>query len=103
LASIEIPKRAAIRRADRAVFRELSGDAGAVILHLDTGQYHGINEVGRLIWEAIGQGSTLAELVKAVRDQTQGVPANLEGEVAAFVEGLAARSLLIVDDSSIAG
>lgn len=91
-----------IRRADRAVFRELSGDAGAVILHLDTGQYHGINDVGRLIWDAIAQGSTLAELVDVVRLETEGYPAALESEVMEFLDALAARALVTIGESPVA-
>lgn len=91
-----------IRRADRAVFRELSGDAGAVILHLDTGQYHGINDVGRLIWETIGEGSSLAEVVDVVRLKTEGYPAALESEVMEFLDALAARGLVTIGESPIA-
>ena len=92
-----------IRRADRAVYRELSGEAGAVILHLDTGAYHGINDVGRLIWEAIGEGASLAHLFQAVRSQTEGFPPGVDEEVEEFVNALAVRALLTIDQSAVPG
>ena len=39
----------AIRRNPQVVYRELAGGSG-VLLHLESGAYHGLNETGSLIW-----------------------------------------------------
>jgi hypothetical protein len=39
-----------IRRNPRVVSRELAAEGGAVLLHLESGAYHGLNETGILIW-----------------------------------------------------
>ena len=86
-----------IRRANRVVFRELSSDAGGVLLHLDTGEYHGVNDVGRLIWQLIGDGASLDQLIDGVRSETAGPPPNLDDDVKDFVSALVARSLLVIE------
>jgi hypothetical protein len=79
------------------VFRRLSGDEGAVVLHLDTAAYHGLNAVGSLIWELIDDGTTIDALVAALRTQIDDPPADLEQHVEEFVAALAQRGLLEVD------
>jgi hypothetical protein len=83
-----------VRRSERAVFRELSGNEGGVLLHLDTGAYHGLNPTGSLIWNLIGDGSAFANLVDGLGSLLTDTPADLEADVAAFVEDLLERDLL---------
>jgi hypothetical protein len=85
-----------VRRSERAVFRELAGNEGGVLLHLDTGAYHGLNPTGTLIWNLIGDGSTFANLVEGLRSQLTDTPADLEADVEAFVQDLLERDLLTV-------
>lgn len=84
-----------IRPNPRVEHRELT-TGEAVLLHLDTAAYHGMNQTGALIWSSIGAGSTFAELVAVVRAALDDPPEGLEDDVATFVESLAARDLLIV-------
>lgn len=86
-----------IRRSDRAVFRELTEDEGGVLLHLDSGAYHGLNAMGTLIWGLIGDGTELRELVEEVRTRLSDPPAGLEADVTAFIEDLSERDLLSLD------
>lgn len=79
---------------ERAVFRQLADDEGGVLLHLDTGAYHGINPIGVIIWNAIGDGSNLGDLVEAVRSAVADAPDGLQSDVVAFVEDLVQRDLL---------
>lgn len=83
-----------VRRNERAVFRELASDEGGVLLHLDSGAYHGLNVIGTLIWTLVGDGSTLGDLVEGVRSKLTETPAGLEADVEAFVEDLVQRDLL---------
>jgi hypothetical protein len=83
-----------IQHNERAVFRQLADEEGGVLLHLDTGAYHGLNPIGVVIWNAIGDESKLEDLVEAVRKSVSGVPDDLQADVVAFVEDLVQRDLL---------
>lgn len=83
-----------IQHNERAVFRRLADNEGGVLLHLDTGAYHGINPIGVVIWNAIGEGSKLEDLVGAVRNTVADAPDDLQSDVVAFVEDLVQRDLL---------
>ena len=83
-----------VRRNGRAVFRELAEGEGSVLLHLDSGAYHGLNPIGTLIWTLIGDGSSLEDLVDAVGSELTDLPAELRADVVAFIEDLAQRDLL---------
>lgn len=87
-----------IRVAEDVAYRELAGEGGAVLLRLDTGQYHGIDLVGRLVWELIGEGTTLDDLVRLLRAEVVEAPDSLESEIEHFVRDLAARGLLVLTD-----
>ncbi len=83
-----------IERGDQAVFRELAEGEGGVLLHLESGAYHGLNPTGTVIWELIGDGSTLGDLVHGVGSRLADVPDELAGDIAAFVDDLVERDLL---------
>jgi hypothetical protein len=85
-----------VRRSERAVFRELAGNEGGVLLHLDTGAYHGLNPTGTLIWNLIGDGSTFGDLVEGLGSQLTDTPDDLEADIEAFVKDLLERDLLIL-------
>ena len=87
-----------VRRSERAVFRELAGEKGSVLLNLDSGAYHSLNAVGTLIWNLIGDGSTFGDLVDGVRSALTDAPAGLHGEVDSFVQDLLQRDLLTVPE-----
>lgn len=83
-----------IQRNSRAVFRRLEAGAGAVLLHLDTGEYRQLNETGALIWSLLEDAPNRTALIAAVRDAVTNPPANLDAEVDAFVAALAERGLV---------
>jgi hypothetical protein len=85
-----------VQRNERAIFRELSENEGSVLLHLDSGAYHGLNPIGTLIWNMIGDGATLHDLIEGVRSQLTDPPASLRSDVEAFIDDLAGRDLLTV-------
>ncbi len=82
-----------VRRSERATFRKLE-DGSGVILHLDTTQYHGVNEVGAAIWELTEAPHSFAELVEGVRGQLEDPPAALESDVEEFLQALQERDLV---------
>jgi hypothetical protein len=89
-----------ISRAPGAVFRPLSAGEGAVVLNLETGEYHGVNGVGVLIWEMLEPGCTLTDLVVGVRERVDDPPDALEDDVAGFVAALQERGLVVVEPKS---
>jgi Coenzyme PQQ synthesis protein D (PqqD) len=89
-----------VRRSPRASFRRLE-NGSAVVLHLDTAQYHGLNEVGAAIWD-LADGRSFQEIVDALREQIEDPPDQLEDEVAEFLEALHDRELVEYQAASIA-
>jgi hypothetical protein len=87
---------AKISRNEKAVARRLDEGEGGVILHLDTGAYHGVNEVGLLIWELLETEQTMPELVAGVRDRVDEPPPQLEDDVASFLAEVQERDLIVV-------
>ena len=83
-----------IHRNPRAVFRRLAEGSGGVLLHLDSTQYHGVNEVGAAIWELTEQDITFGDLVASLRERLDDPPADLEGDVEEFLGELGERGLV---------
>jgi len=83
-----------IHRNPRATFRALTEGTGGVVLHLDTAQYHGVNEMGAVIWELAESGPSFQELVEALRAKLDDPPEDLAGDIEDFVNDLAQRELI---------
>ena len=83
-----------IRRNPDVVFRPLEDEQGGVLLHLQSGAYHGLNQFGSLIWGLIENETRFADLVDGVRAESEDAPASLEEDVSGFVEDLSARDLV---------
>jgi len=86
-----------IRRNDRAAFRALTENEGGVLLHLDSGAYHGLNPIGTLIWNLIGEGAKLSDVIDGVRTKLTDPPADLQADIEAFIHDLAERDLLTLE------
>ena len=87
-----------VRRNPEVVARELAQAEGAVLLHLGSGAYHGLNQVGVVVWQELEGERTVGELVEAVRERVEDPPPELERDVIAFLEGAVERDLLDVGD-----
>jgi len=88
---------AIVQHHKRAEYRGL--DEGGVLTQLDTGQYHGLNSVGTLIWSLI-DGRTFAELVEAVRSEIVEPPPQLAEDISEFIGALLQRRLIDLSESS---
>jgi Coenzyme PQQ synthesis protein D (PqqD) len=77
--------------------RDLAEGEGAVLLHLDSGQYHGINPVGQAIWELLADGGTVGEVVDRLRDRVEAPPPSLESDVLRFLTSIHERDLVVVE------
>jgi hypothetical protein len=67
---------------------------GGVLLHLDTAAYHGLNEVGALIWRLLEEPKAFDTLLQELRDRLQELPPQFEEEIGQFVDELAQRGLV---------
>ena len=77
--------------------RSLAEGEGAVLLHLESGQYHGVNPIGLAIWELIDDGCTATEVADRLRERVEDPPASLEGDVLHFLAGVHERNLVIAE------
>jgi len=94
--NVTIDRDEVIRPNPRSTFRELSEGSGGVLLHLDTAAYHGLNEVGVAIWSLIEGGITYGDLLDGLRAKISDAPASLDDDVAAFLEELRVRDLVLI-------
>jgi hypothetical protein len=83
-----------IRRNPDVVFRQLEEEQGGVLLHLQSGEYHGLNDLGSLVWRLTEQETTFADIVAGVRAGAEDVPDSVDADVSSFLEGLRDRELI---------
>lgn len=82
-----------IRKNPQVVYRALAGQGG-VLLHLESGAYHGLNEIGTVIWDLLDEERTFDALVVELRGRLLDPPDDLSGEVERFLADLRERDLL---------
>jgi hypothetical protein len=83
-----------IRKNPQVVYRELAGEGGGVLLHLESGAYHGLNETGLLIWSLIDGERTVAELVTELEGRLEDAPHDLGDQTGRFLADLRDRDLI---------
>ena len=81
-----------IRKNPQVVYRALAGEGG-VLLHLESGAYHGLNEIGTLIWGLLDEEKTFDQLVAELRDHLLDPPDDHPGEVERVLADLRERDL----------
>ena len=65
-----------------------------VILHLGSGTYFGLEEVGTRIWDLIAEEKSLAEICAILLGEYQVSRQLLERDIAVLIEDLLARDLI---------
>jgi hypothetical protein len=78
----------------QVVYRPLESKGG-VLLHLQSGQYHGVNGTGLAIWDLLDGERSVAQVVAELRARVEDPPADLQDEVVEFLGGLSARGLTV--------
>jgi hypothetical protein len=86
-----------LRKNPQVVARELAEGEGGVLLHLESGQYHGINAIGLAIWQLIDDGCSVADVVTRLGERVEDPPATLESDVLRFLTRVRDRDLVIVE------
>jgi hypothetical protein len=85
-----------VTRNPNVVARDLTEGEGAVLLHLDSGQYHSINPVGQAIWELLDGQRTVDEVTAQLRRLVDDPPESLEADVRQFLQDVEDRNLVTV-------
>jgi hypothetical protein len=93
-AADKIDPSARIGRNPRVAFHPLAEGQGGVLLHLDTAAYHGVNDVGLLIWQLLDEERRFDQLVALIRARVADVPSTLDIDISAYVMDLRARDLV---------
>lgn len=83
--------------APHAAFRKLGGEEGGVLLHLESTAYFQLNQLGATIWQMVQEEITFDELVSRVRALVADPPADLEDDIARFVDELTSRDLVVIE------
>jgi len=81
-----------VQISDDAVYEVLDGEA--VVLHLITGNYYRLNEVGTRAWELIEEHRDLGRVRDAMLDEFDVTPEVLDADLATLVGELTAMGLL---------
>jgi hypothetical protein len=74
------------------VFRELEGEA--VILHLGTATYFGLDEVGTRVWQLLAEGRSVRDVCAALSDEFDAPPERIREDVSALVDELLQKDLV---------
>jgi hypothetical protein len=90
---MRVSDKSKIRRNPQVVYRNV-GAGGAVLLHLETGAYHGLNGIGSVIWELIDGNRSRREIVGDLAERVEEPPPQIERDVNALLDGLSERDLI---------
>lgn len=85
-----------VQRNANVVVRDLAEGEGAVLLHLDSGEYHSVNQIGFAIWELLDGERTVGDVTTELRERVEDPPDSIESDVVRFVEGVLQRDLVTV-------
>jgi hypothetical protein len=81
--------------------REVQGET--VLLHLESGEYFGLDEVATRIWQLILEKGDLAEVEAAMQAEYEADAAVLAADLNRVVGELAAKRLIAIDTVPLAG
>jgi succinate dehydrogenase/fumarate reductase flavoprotein subunit len=83
-----------ISRSPDVVYRNLAVGESAVLLHVTSGAYHGLNDTGSLIWSLIDGERTRDDIVREVRERVPDAPDAVAADVDQFLNALRERDLI---------
>ncbi len=74
----------------------LSQDVGAdtVLLNMESGEYHGLNEVGSRIWALIQEGQTASGILSTMLEEYDVSENVLAGDIGQFLLELQAKGII---------
>jgi len=84
-----------LRKNPNTAFRTLAAGEGGVLLHLESGEYYGLNDIGCMIWALIDGERTVTDVVDAIRSEVEDPPTALTDDVNRFIADMRQRDLLL--------
>jgi hypothetical protein len=86
---------ARLKRHPDAVHRSDAAGESCVVLQLSSGQYHGLNGMGLLVWTLIDGEHTEADVIAEVRARVADPPPDIDATIGAFLHELRERELIV--------
>lgn len=84
-----------VRVPDDVVFREVAGES--MILHLATGIYFGLDQVGTRVWHLLAEHQGVSAVCDAMAAEFDAPAATIRADVLRLVDQLVAKKLLATD------
>lgn len=82
-----------LRVADPVVVRELDGEA--VLLHLETGIYFGLDRIGTQIWRGLARQDPMDTVVAGLVDEYEVDAPTAQADVLRLIDRLKEKGLLV--------
>jgi hypothetical protein len=90
-----------VRPSPDVIYRDLDGEA--VLLDLASGRYFGLNAVATRVWVQLHEGTAVDTVIAAIAEEFDGDPDEIARDVAALLEELVSRGLLVVGSAPLSG
>jgi len=82
-------------RAEGVLFQEMDGES--VLLNMATEQYHGLNEVGTLVFDMLGDTSDPEEILAAILHRYEVEEETARHDLAELLDEMASAGLVRLD------
>ena len=88
-----------IGRKDEIISGDVDGET--VMMSIEGGNYHSLNETGSRIWELLESPCTVGRIIETLKDEFDAKPEVITEEVYRFLGQLLERDVIQIDDSEI--
>lgn len=75
-------------------------DGEVILIHMDTGNYYSIDQVGAEIWDLLSTRRTVQQVVEELLLRYEGDSQEISKSVAEFIRQLEKEELIVADDAS---
>ena len=82
---------ARLRHSPNATFQSVAGET--ILIHLTTGAYYSLNEVGTVFWELLDGSATLGECAAKIAQEYDAPVAQVEADLLEIAQDLAREGL----------
>ena len=80
------------------VFRDLDGES--VLLHLESGRYYGLDEVGSRIWTLLTKGETIAEIETQLLSEYEVEQSRLHSDIVKLLREFMNNGLVAINEDN---
>ena len=88
-----------IRRKDEIISGDVDGET--VMMSIEGGTYHSLNETGRRIWELLESPCTVRRIIDALKDEFDAKSEVITEEVYQFLDQLIERDIILINGPEI--